>query len=270
MSGAEAARQDTVIYLLPGLTAGAAAGCPAPGPQQRPHGPRPAAARARRLAAPWPPTGSGRRSRNGAAAMRGHPVLFLPPLIVVVLSARSPTSCWCRRVTIRRCRRPTGPARCRALRHRRGGAPPPAAPTPGRAAAARHRGARRRSQRPGTAPVIRRPARPGHRPRRPRRRPSSPAPSRPAPGAAPSPSPHAIAVPGGRASSSARSACACHASANRRSRRGGMPGAAAAARLAARAFKTRLGSILTVHDASEPDPAAGPWRRSEPTEGDQR
>jgi hypothetical protein len=83
---AEADRRGTVVYLLPGLTPAQrqAALIRVRSSARMGHGPAlPALAMAAAIAADRART----TTRNGAAALRGHPMLFLPPLIVVVSSA---------------------------------------------------------------------------------------------------------------------------------------------------------------------------------------
>jgi hypothetical protein len=83
---AEARGRDTVIYLLPGLTPAQrrAALIRVRSSSRMGHGPRlPAASMALAVGADRLRT----TVTNGAAAMRGHPVLLLPPLILLVSGA---------------------------------------------------------------------------------------------------------------------------------------------------------------------------------------
>jgi hypothetical protein len=83
---AEARGRDTVIYLLPGLTPAQrrAALIRVRSSSRMGHGPRlPAASMAMAVGADRLRT----TVTNGAAAMRGHPVLLLPPLILLVSGA---------------------------------------------------------------------------------------------------------------------------------------------------------------------------------------
>jgi hypothetical protein len=76
----------TIIYLKPGLTPAErhAALIRVRSSGRMGHGPRlPALGMAAALSADWIRT----TTRNGAAAMRSHPVLLLPPLILLVSTA---------------------------------------------------------------------------------------------------------------------------------------------------------------------------------------
>jgi hypothetical protein len=82
---AESDRRGTVVYLLPGLTSAqrrAALGRVRSSSRMGQGPALPATAMAAAIAADRVRT----TARTGAAAMRGHPVLFLPPLIAVVVS----------------------------------------------------------------------------------------------------------------------------------------------------------------------------------------